>query len=97
MHILLNDFFTLALDEIHRYEGTVNQFLGDGFMALFSAPVAPVACEDHARRAMLAATGLQRALKSHHADLGEPDEAECTLRIGINTGTVVVGGFGDNL
>ncbi len=94
MHILLNNFFALALDEIHRYEGTVNQFLGDGFMALFGAPVAH---EDHARRAVLAATGLQRTLKSHHADLGEPDEAECTLRIGINTGTVDVGGIGDNL
>jgi class 3 adenylate cyclase len=45
----------------------VNQFLGDGFMALFGAPVAH---EDHARRAVLAAIGLQRTLKDHHTDLG---------------------------
>ena len=94
MHTLLNHFFALALDEIHRYEGTVNQFLGDGFMALFGAPVAH---EDHARRAVLAAIGLQRTLKGHHADLGAPDGVECTFRMGINTGMVVVGGIGDNL
>ena len=40
MHRLLNQFFELALDEVHRYEGTINQFLGDGFMALFGAPIA---------------------------------------------------------
>ena len=39
MHTLLHHFFELALHEIHRYEGTVNQFLGDGFMALFGAPL----------------------------------------------------------
>ena len=50
MHTLLQHFFERALYEIHRYEGTVNQFLGDGFMALFGAPVAH---EDHARRAVL--------------------------------------------
>ena len=54
MHALLNRFFELALSEVHRYEGTINQFLGDGFMALFGAPVAH---EDHARRAVLAALG----------------------------------------
>jgi len=47
MHALLNQFFELALTEVHRYEGTINQFLGDGFMALFGAPLAH---EDHARR-----------------------------------------------
>jgi len=46
MHTLLQHFFELALREVHRYEGTVNQFLGDGFIALFGAPVAH---EDHAR------------------------------------------------
>ena len=51
MHTLLNRFFELALDAIHCYEGTVNQFLGDGFMALFGAPIAH---EDHARRAVFA-------------------------------------------
>ncbi|MHC4093392.1 MAG: adenylate/guanylate cyclase domain-containing protein, partial [Planctomycetota bacterium] len=46
MHTLLNEFFGLSLNGVHRYEGTVNQFLGDGFMALFGAPIAH---EDHAR------------------------------------------------
>ena len=55
MHSVLNRFFELALDEVHRYEGTINQFLGDGFMALFGAPIAH---EDHARRALLAATAI---------------------------------------
>jgi len=55
MHTLLNRFFALALDDVHRYEGTINQFLGDGFIALFGAPLAH---EDHARRAVLAAVAL---------------------------------------
>src|SRR5262249_30019321 len=59
MHTLLNRFFEVALNEVHRYEGTINQFLGDGFMALFGAPIAH---EDHARRAVLAALALQRTL-----------------------------------
>src|SRR5499427_5448839 len=60
MHTLLNRFFELALHDVHRYEGTINQFLGDGFMALFGAPIAH---EDHARRAVLAALALQRTLQ----------------------------------
>jgi hypothetical protein len=59
MHTLLNCFFVLALAAIHRYEGTINQFLGDGFMALFGAPFAH---EGHARRTVLAALDIQRAL-----------------------------------
>jgi class 3 adenylate cyclase len=51
MHELLNAFFELALAEVHAVEGTINQFLGDGFMALFGAPLAH---EDHALRALTA-------------------------------------------
>src|SRR5262245_37274306 len=92
MHALLNRFFELALAEVHRYEGTINQFLGDGFMALFGAPVAH---EDHARRALLAAVGIQQRLC-------DPAGAAATLRdvhvrVGIHTGLVVVGTIGDNL
>jgi hypothetical protein len=54
MHTLLNRFFEVALHEVHRYEGTINQFLGDGFMALFGAPLAH---EDHARRLSTKASG----------------------------------------
>ena len=90
MHALLNRFFELALAEVHRYEGTINQFLGDGFMALFGAPLAH---EDHARRAVLASLGIHRALKEHHGTLGR----DVAVRMGLNTGPVVVGKIGDNL
>jgi class 3 adenylate cyclase/tetratricopeptide (TPR) repeat protein len=94
MHALLSHFFELALDAVHRYEGTVNQFLGDGFMALFGAPIAH---EDHARRAVLAALDLQRTLHAQHAALGEPYGVRCAFRMGLNSGLVVVGSIGDNL
>ena len=94
MHGLLNRFFALALEAVHRYEGTINQFLGDGFMALFGAPLTH---EDHARRAVLAALGLQRTLQEQHAALGGLYGVECTVRVGLNSGLVVVGGIGDNL
>ena len=94
MHLLLNRFFELALGEVHHYEGTVNQFLGDGFMALFGAPIAH---EDHARRAVLAALGLLKRLRERHADLGAPHGVELRVRMGINTGWVVIGGIGDQL
>ncbi len=94
MHILLNRLFELALDEVHRYEGTINQFLGDGLMALFGAPIAR---EDHARRGVLAAIALHRSLKDHHGELGKPYGVECLFRMGLNSGLVVVGSIGDNL
>ncbi len=94
MHLLLNRFFELALTEVHRYEGTINQFLGDGFMALFGAPIAH---EDHARRAVLAALGLQKLLRDQRASLGDRHGVELNVRMGINTGWVVVGGIGDHL
>ena len=61
MHDLLNRFFELALAEVHQLDGTINQFLGDGFMALFGAPVAH---EDHVRRALLAALAISRPARS---------------------------------
>ena len=94
MHAVLNQFFELALDEVHRYEGTINQFLGDGFMALFGAPIAH---EDHARRAVLAALGLQRRLRAYNAQVTPQHGTALTIRIGLNTGLVVVGAIGDNL
>jgi hypothetical protein len=92
MHALLNHFFELALAEVHRYEGTINQFLGDGFMALFGAPVAH---EDHARRALLAASGIRQRLRE--ASEEAVTLREVRVRIGVNTGMVVVGKIGDNL
>src|SRR5438094_248712 len=92
MHTLLNRFFELALNAVHRYEGTINQFLGDGFMALFGAPLAH---EDHARRGVLSALALQRTLTE--ADLGRSYGVECAFGMRLNSGLVVVGSIGDNL
>jgi class 3 adenylate cyclase len=90
MHSILNRFFDLALTAVHRYEGTINQFLGDGFMALFGAPLAH---EDHARRALLSALAIQRRLREEASGLA----SGFSVRFGINTGLVVVGKIGDNL
>ena len=93
MHDLLNDFFALALGEVHRLEGTINQFLGDGFMALFGAPLAH---EDHVRRALLAVQGIRHKLNLAAAGK-RAALSHIQLRMGLNTGTVVVGKIGDNL
>ena len=93
MHDLLNAFFELALAEVHQVEGTINQFLGDGFMALFGAPVAH---EDHVRRALLATLGIRQRLREAAAG-AQPLLAQVHLRMGLNTGPVVVGRIGDNL
>ena len=93
MHALLNRFFELALGEVHRYGGTINKFLGDGFMALVGVPQTH---EDHARRAVLAALGVQRLLGEDLPELQGLD-APLQARIGLNTGMVVVGSLGDDL
>ena len=93
MHAVLNGFFELALAEVHRFEGTINQFLGDGFMALFGAPLAH---EDDARRAVSAAVAIRRALRDR-ASYGAGPGAALAVRVGMNTGLVVVGSIGDNL
>ena len=87
VHALMRRAFELMLAEVHRYEGTVNQFLGDGIMALFGAPVAH---EDHARRAVYAALGIRDALAR------EPG-ITFAVRQGLNTGLVVVGSIGSDL
>ena len=80
--------------EVHRFEGTINQYTGDGVMALFGAPIAH---EDSPRRAVYAALGIQRAMR----DLSRESEARqgpaIRMRIGLNTGPVVVGRIGDDL
>ena len=94
MHSLLNQFFELALDEVHRYEGTINQFLGDGFMALFGAPIAH---EDHARRTVLAAVRLRQRLQEGATTLEQQYGVTVETRMGLHTGLVIVGAIGDNL
>ncbi|HSB42508.1 MAG TPA: adenylate/guanylate cyclase domain-containing protein [Methylomirabilota bacterium] len=93
VHRLMSRAFDLMLVEVHRYEGTVNQFLGDGIMALFGAPIAH---EDHARRAVHASLGIARALEAYQAEL-EPRGITFRARQGLNTGLVVVGSIGRDL
>lgn len=93
MHATLNRFFEVALARVHHYEGTVNQFLGDGFMALFGAPIAH---EDHELRAVLAALDMVGSV-GHEAPRVEHGIADFVVRVGINSGAVVVGTLGDDL
>jgi class 3 adenylate cyclase/tetratricopeptide (TPR) repeat protein len=94
VHGLMTRAFELMLAEIHRYEGTVNQFLGDGIMALFGAPIAH---EDHARRAVQAALGIRRALDAYRAELERDRGIQFRVRQGLNSGLVVVGSIGSDL
>ena len=94
VHQLMNRAFELMLGEVHRYEGTINQFLGDGVMALFGAPIAH---EDHAQRAVHAALGMQRVLQGYGAELQRTQGIAFRVRLGLNTGLVVVASIGDNL
>lgn len=93
VHRLMSRAFDLMLAEVHRYEGTVNQFLGDGIMALFGAPIAH---EDHARRAVHAALGIAHALEVYQTEL-RPRGITFRARQGLNTGLVVVGSIGSDL
>jgi class 3 adenylate cyclase len=94
VHQIMDDCFKILMDEIHKYEGTINQFTGDGVMALFGAPVAH---EDHAQRACFAALAIQKKMVGFYERLKEEKKIDFNLRIGINTGPVVVGSIGDDL
>ncbi|HXV50456.1 MAG TPA: adenylate/guanylate cyclase domain-containing protein, partial [Candidatus Binatia bacterium] len=94
MHELINRAVELMLGEVHRYEGTVNHFLGDGIMALFGAPIAH---EDHAQRAVHAALGIRQALSAYGDELKRRRGINFHVRQGINTGLVVVGRIGSDL
>ena len=94
LHQLMGEILRLAADAVHRYEGTVNQYLGDGLMALFGAPIA---LEDHSLRAVQAAIAIQETIRGYSAQFRREHGVEIRLRIGINTGPVVVGRIGDDL
>jgi len=94
VHDIMDGCFRIILEQIHRYEGTVNQFRGDGVMALFGAPIAH---EDHAQRACHAALAIQKTLTPFRKKLESRYGIDFTMRIGINTGPVVVGAIGDDL
>ena len=93
VHTMITGAFELMLAEVHRYEGTVNQFLGDGIMALFGAPITH---EDHATRATHAALGIRAALARYDEQLRRRG-ITMQVRQALNTGLVVVGGIGSDL
>jgi class 3 adenylate cyclase/tetratricopeptide (TPR) repeat protein len=93
-HRLLDRFFEILTEGVHRFEGTINQYTGDGVMALFGAPLAH---EDHAHRACYAALQLQTDLRRFAHELKRDRELTFATRIGLNSGEVVVGKIGDDL
>jgi class 3 adenylate cyclase/tetratricopeptide (TPR) repeat protein len=94
VHQIMDGCFKILMDEIHKYEGTINQFTGDGIMALFGAPVAH---EDHAQRACYAALSIQKALEEYREKLQRDKDIDFKMRIGLNAGPVIVGSIGDDL
>ncbi|MFQ5830168.1 MAG: adenylate/guanylate cyclase domain-containing protein [Candidatus Methylomirabilia bacterium] len=94
LHELMDRVFAVLLEVTHRYEGTINQFTGDGVMALFGAPVA---LEDHALRAVQASLEIQETMAARSEEFLARLGAAPALRIGLNTGRVVVGKIGDDL
>src|SRR3989454_1544698 len=94
VHAIMDRTFEVILREVHHYEGTINQFLGDGVMALFGAPIAH---EDHAHRALSAALAIQRELTPLAHEVRRMHGVEFQMRVGINTGFVVVGAIGKDL
>jgi class 3 adenylate cyclase len=93
-HAILDRYFQILSAGIHHYEGTVNQYTGDGIMALFGAPFAH---EDHAQRACHAALELRQHLASFAAQLFRERRLDFGVRMGIGCGEVVVGRIGDDL
>ena len=94
VHQIMDGCFKILMDEIHNHQGTVNQFTGDGVMALFGAPVA---LENHAQNACQAALAIQSAIKKYSEELKAKYGFEFKMRIGLNTGPVIVGSIGDDL
>ena len=94
LHAVMDGCFERLSQAVHRYEGTINQFTGDGVMALFGAPIAH---EDHAERAVHAALAIQGAMAEYGEALARERSLEFRMRIGLHSGTVVVGRIGDNL
>ncbi len=91
---IMDGCFKILIDEIHRYEGTINQFTGDGVMALFGAPLA---LENHAQNACRAALSIQSAIQNYSRELAAKFDFDFKMRIGLNTGPVIVGSIGDDL
>src|SRR5437867_12773587 len=91
---LLDPVLERMMAAVHRYEGTVNQVMGDGIMALFGAPLSH---EDHAVRACYAALAMQAAVKQYAAEVQRTHGVPVQIRVGLNAGEVVVRAIGSDL
>ena len=91
---LLDPVIEHMMEAVHRYEGTVSNLMGDGVMALFGAPVAH---EDHAVRACYAALRMQESVKRYAEDVRRTEGVPIQIRVGLNSGEVVVGSIGNDL
>jgi class 3 adenylate cyclase/tetratricopeptide (TPR) repeat protein len=91
---LLDAVLERMMDAVHRYEGTVNQVMGDGIMALFGAPLAH---EDHAIRACYAALRMQETVSRYAEELQRTEGLGVRIRVGLNSGEVVVRSIGSDL
>src|SRR5438128_2171055 len=91
---LLDPVLERMMEAVHRYEGTVNQVMGDGIMALFGAPIAH---EDHAVRGCYAAHDMQAAMRRYTEDVRHAHGIEVQIRVGLNSGEVVVRAIGSDL
>jgi len=91
---LLDPAIHRMMDAVHRYEGTVNQVLGEGIMTLFGAPIAH---EDHAVRACYAALAMQAAMRPYTDEVRRARGLELRIRVGLHSGEVVVRAIGNDL
>jgi hypothetical protein len=91
---LIDPVLRIMMDAVHRYEGTVNQVLGDGIMALFGAPLAH---EDHALRACYAALAMQDEMRRYRQKRGQSEETGLQIGVGMNSGEVVVRSIDNDL
>jgi predicted ATPase/class 3 adenylate cyclase len=91
---LLDPVIEQMMEAVHHYEGTVTHIMGDGIMALFGAPLAN---EDHSVRACYAALRMQEAIRRYNEDLRRSQGIEVQIRVGLNSGEVVVGSIGSDL
>ncbi len=91
---LLDPAIHIMMDAVHRFEGTVNQVLGDGIMVLFGAPIAH---EDYAIRACYAALAMQTAMQDYSENMRRTQGIEMRIRVGLNSGEVVVRAIGNDL
>ena len=91
---LLDSVIERMMEAVHHYEGTVNEVRGDGIMALFGAPLAH---EDHAVRACFAALRMQEAVKRYADEMRRSEGLLVQIRVGLNSGEVVVRSIGSDL